>query len=225
MLRKMLLIAAAVSIPIGATAVSAVVQSGTAGATPLAITCKVTTGTVFFASPGLSQNGSFQTASTSTATTSTVNFKCTPPTATTPGKVKPLAIVTPATQCTAPNVPVTGCVVGQYNYDNAGAFAGNASTLWSQIGTIKLKIGATTYTTALQSSTIATTCLSGEVGFNLKGKLTAPAAHAGETSKLTTCLSGDSGTGTTGNFAADLGQPGITIASATIATDSKFKIT
>lgn len=224
MLRKMLLIASAVAIPMGATAVTAVAQSGTAGATPLAITCKVTTGTVTFAAPGLSQNGSFEAASTSTATTSTVKYKCTPPAAGVVGTTKPLSIVTASTQCLGTDNPVVGCTSGQYNYDNAGAFAGNASTLWSDIGTLKIKIGATTYTTNLQSSTLATTCASGEVGFNLKGKLTAPSAHAGETSKLTTCLSGDSGPGTTGSFVNDLGQPGITIVSATIATDSKAKI-
>jgi len=38
------------------------------------------------------------------------------------------------------------------------------------------------------------------------------------------CLGSDTGPGTTGNFAADLGAPGVTIATAVIAADSKAKI-
>jgi len=228
MLRKMLLIASAIAIPLGATAVTtgitAVAESGTAGATPLAITCKVTSGTVSFASPGLSTNGSFQAAPTSTSTTTSVKYKCTPPAASVVGTTKPLAIVTPATQCTAANVPVPGCVVGQYNYSNEGSFASNAGTLWSEIGTLSIKIGTVNYKATLQSSTLATTCVAGEAGFNLKGKLSAPTAHAGETMKLTVCLSGDSGPGTTGNFVSDLASHTGTIATATIAADSKAKI-
>ncbi len=223
MLRKMLLIAAAVAIPMGATAVTSVIQTGTAGATALAITCKVTSGTVDFAAPGLSQNGSFESASTSTATTTTVKYGCTPP-AGGVGKTNPISITTPSTQCTGTNTPVTGCSVGQYNYDNEGSFASNASTLWSEIGTLSIKIGATKYTANLTSSAVALTCASGEAGFNLKGKLTAPAAHAGEPLKLTTCLGADTGPGTTGNFVNDFNQPGVTIATAAIAADSKAKI-
>ena len=121
-------------------------------------------------------------------------------------------------------MPVNGCTTGQYNYDSVSAFASDASTLWSDIGTLKIKIGATSYIENLTSSSVALTCASGEAGFNLKGKLTAPAAHAGETMKLTACLGSDTGPGTTGVFANDLGAPGVTIATAALATDSKAKI-
>jgi hypothetical protein len=224
MLKKMLLIAAAVAIPMGATAVTAVVQSGTAGAvTPLAITCKVSSGTVTFAPPGISQNGSFESASTSTTTTTTVKYKCSPPTGSI-GTTAPLNIVTANTQCTGTNTPVTGCSTGQYNYDSTSGFASNASTLWSDIKTLSIKIGTTTYKANLASSSVSITCASGEAGFNLKGKLTAPAAHAGETMKFTACLGSDTGPGTTGVFANDFGAPGVTIATAALAADSKAKI-
>ncbi len=224
MLRKMLLIASAVAIPLGAfgvTAVTSVAQSGTAGATALAITCKVTSGTVDFATPGLSQNGSFESASTSTTTTTTVKYNCGSPGT---GKTNPINITTANTACTGTNTPVTGCSSGQYNYDSVGDFASSASTLWSSIGTLKIKIGATSYTAALTSSSVALTCASGEAGFNIKGHLTAPAADAGQTVKDTVCLGSDTGPGTTGNFENDLGAPGVTIATAAIAADSKAKI-
>jgi hypothetical protein len=223
MLRKMLLIASAVAIPLGATAVTTVAQSGPAGATALAITCKVSSGIVTFAPPGISQNGSFEAASTSTTNTNTVKYKCSPPAGST-GTTNPLAITTASTQCTAPNVPVTGCTVGQYNYDSTSGFAGSASTLWSDIGNVSIKIGSTTYTDHLTSSAVLVTCASGEAGFSLKGKLTAPAAHAGETAKLSTCLGTDTGPGTTGVFANDFGAAGVTIATAALMPDSKFKI-
>ena len=223
MLRKMLLIAAAIAIPLGATAVTTVAESGPAGATPLAITCKVTSGTVDFAPPGLSQNGSFESASTSTATTTKVKYACSPP-AGGVGKTNPLSITTANTQCTGTNTPVTGCTAGQYNYDSVSGFASSASTLWSDIGTLFIKIGAIKYQETLTSSSVALTCASGEAGFNLKGKLTAPAAHAGEPMKLTVCLGSDTGPGTTGSFANDLGAPGVTIATANLAADSKAKI-
>jgi len=224
MLRKMLLIASAIAIPLGAigvTAVTSVAQSGTAGATALAITCKATSGTVDFATPGLSSNGSFESASTSTTTSTTVKYGCG---SAGTGKENPINITTPSTACTGTNTPVTGCTSGQYNYDSVGGFASSATTLWSEVGTLKIKVGATSYTETLTSSSAALTCASGEAGFNLKGKLTAPAAHAGETMKLTACLGSDTGPGTTGNFVADLGAPGVTIATAALATDTKVKI-
>jgi hypothetical protein len=223
MLRKMLLIASAVAIPLGATAVTSVVQTGTAGATALAITCKVTTGTETFAPPGISQNGSFEAASTSTTTSTTIKYKCSPPTGSI-GTTKPISITTPSTQCTGTDTPVTGCTAGQYNYDSVADFASGGSTLWSAVGTLTVKIGTTSYKATLNASSFAITCASGEAGFNLKGKLTAPAAHAGEAMKSTVCLGSDTGPGTTGMFANDIGKPGVTIATAAIATDSKLKI-
>ena len=224
MLRKMLLIASAVAIPMGAfgvTAVTSVAQSGTAGATALAITCKVTTGALDFATPGLSSGGSFESSPSSTASTSTIKYNCA---SAGTGTTKPSSILSASTACTGTNTPLVGCTAGQYNYDNEGTFAAGATTLWSRIGSLKIKVGSTSYTVQLTASNRALTCASGEAGFNIKGKLSAPAAHAGEAVKDTVCLGGDSGPGTTGNFVTDFTTPGVTIATATIATDSKLKI-
>ena len=225
MLRKIVLIAAAVAIPMGATAVSAVAQSGTAGATALAITCKSTAGAVNFASPGVSNHGSFSSSPTSTTTTTTSTFSCG---SAGTGTAKPQNIVTNSTQCTGTNTPVTGCTAGQYNYDSTNEFTNSASTLWQSLPKLKVVVGATTYTSKSSSSS-ATVCSGGEAGFVIKGKLTAPAAHAGEATKLSVCLGSDSGPGTTGSFTNDYvsasgGNTGITIAKANFASDTKLKI-
>jgi hypothetical protein len=223
MLRKMLLIAAAVAIPMGATAVTTVVQSGTAGATALSITCKNTGGAVDFALPGVSNNGSFSSSPTSTTTTTASTFNCG---SAGTGKSKGMSIVSNSTPCTGTNTPVTGCSVGQYNYDSASAFGSSGSQLAAEIPKLKIVIGTTTYITKTVSSAV-TLCSGGEAGFVLKGKLTSPAAHAGEAAKLTVCLGSDTGSGTTGSFTKDytnISTDGATIATANFASDTKVKI-
>ena len=227
MLRKMLLIASAIAIPLGATAVTtgitAVAESGTAGATALAITCKSTSGGVTFATPGVSQNGSFSSSPTSTTKTSTANFNCGAPGT---GKSKGMSLVSNSTQCTGTNTPVTGCTAGQYNYDSASGFASSGATLAAEIPTLKIVIGTTTYISKTSTSAV-TLCSGGEAGFNIKGKLTSPAAHAGEATKLTVCLGADTGLNTTGSFTNDYGAistNGAVIATAAFASDTKLKI-
>jgi hypothetical protein len=225
MMRKMLLIASAVAIPLGAIGVTAVAGSTMAGAsnsTLLAITCHITGATVTFATPGLSQDGSISASSSSTTTTSAQALNC--GTAGT-GSSPALSIVTASTPCTT--VPTPPACVGQppadFNYDSTAGFSSSGGTLAASIPKIKFKIKTTSYTSKTTSSA-GTVCTGGELGFVLKGKLTAPAAHAGEATKVTACLGADTGTGTTGSFTADFGQPGVTIATAALAADSKAKI-
>ena len=224
MIRKMLLIASAVAIPLGATAVTAVAGTSSAGAvTPLAISCTLGNPVVSFAAPGLSQNGSFTTAPTSTTTTSAQTLKCGGAgNGTGPGQ----SIVSNNTACTATNVPVTGCTAPppqMYNYDSVAGFSGTATTLWMQVPVINATINGTNYSSSSKSSA-GIVCAGGELGFKIKGKLTAPAAHAGEATKVLVCLGSDTGPGTTGSFTNDFNQPGRTIATATMANDSKLKI-
>jgi len=220
MIRKMLLIASAIAVPLGATAVSAVAGPSIAGATPLAITCHISGVTINFATPGISQGGSFTSSPTSTSTTTASTLACgSAGSGTSAGNT----LVKDNTQCTGTNAPVTGCSVGQYNYDSASAFAGGATTLWTQLPKMKFKINGVTYKSKSTSSS-STFCTGGEPGFTIKGKLTSPAAHANEPAKLTACLGHDTGPGTTGSFAADFNQPGVTIATVDLASDSKAKI-
>jgi hypothetical protein len=92
-----------------------------------------------------------------------------------------------------------------------------------QLPKMKFKINGVTYKSK-SSSSKSTVCTGGEPGFVIKGKLTAPLAHAGEPAQLTACLGHDTGPGTTGVFSADFNQPGVTISTVDLASDSKAKI-
>jgi hypothetical protein len=161
-------------------------------------------------------------------TTSAQTLSCTPGGA---GSGPALSIVTNSTPCTGPGAPAVGCTTPPpqvYNYDSVSGFAGSSTTLWTSIPVFNFKIGAVKYSSTSTSSK-GTTCTSAtlgtELGFVIKGKLTKPAAHAGEATKVVACLGTDTGPGTTGNFAADLGAPGVTIATASLdSTTSKIKI-
>jgi len=221
MTRKILLIASAIIIPLGATAVTVVAEPATAGAAPLAITCHFTSGVTTFASPGLSLNGSVSASPTSTSTTTASGLNCG---GAGTGTGNGNSITSNSTPCTGTNLPAPGCALGLYNYDSVGAVAANATTLWMQLPKIKFTIAGTAYQSKSSSSNFSIACASGEAGFIIKGKLTKPLAHAGETTKVQVCLGSDTGPGTTGVFAADLGVAGVTIATANVAADSKIKI-
>jgi hypothetical protein len=219
------MVAAAIAIPLGGIAVTAVTGSAVAGATPLAITCHLSAGTVTFATPGLSGNGSITSATTSSSSTSAETLSCG---SAGTGSSSGQSIVTDNTACTGTNAPEPGCTLGQYSYDTVGGFTSGSSTLWTRLSKFKFKIGTTTYK-AKSSSSKQTVCGGIEGGFVIKGKLTAPAAHAGEATKLVVCFSGDSGSHTTDNFTTDFGNassnPLIVIATAGIdPTLSKVKI-
>ncbi len=72
MIRKLLLVAAAIAMPASAGAVTLVATAPTAGAAAT-INCHVA-GTVSFATPGLTHNGKVTTATTSTTNVSTETY-------------------------------------------------------------------------------------------------------------------------------------------------------
>jgi len=229
MMRKMLLIASAIAIPLGAIGVAAINGStvaGASGSTLLNITCKIGGSTVTFASPGLSNDGAISASSTSTTNTSAQTLTCG---AAGNGTGPALSIVTNSTPCTAAGVPAAPCTAPppqMYSYDTVSGFGGSSTTLWTSIPKFKFKIGSTSYTSKSKSS--AGTVCGSELGFVIKGKLSAPAAHANEATKVTACLGTDTTTGTcsgTGLFANDLGFTGCTIVTASLdPTTSKIKI-
>jgi hypothetical protein len=223
MMRKMLLIASAIAIPLGAIGVTAVAGSTMAGAsnnTLLNITCHLSGATVTFAAPGLSANGTVSPNPTSTTTTSAQTLTCgTAGNGTSPG----LSIVSASTPCTGTNTPITGCALGLFVQDSTAGFSSSGGTLAASIPKIKFTIGATTYVSKTTSSA-GLVCTGGELGFVLKGKLKSPAAHVNELTKVTACLGTDTGTNTTGMFTNDFGAAGVTIATANLAADSKAKI-
>ena len=72
MIRRLLLVAAAIIMPASAGAVTLVATAPTAGAAAT-INCHVA-GTIYFATPGLTHNGKVTTATTSTTNVSTETY-------------------------------------------------------------------------------------------------------------------------------------------------------
>ena len=231
MIRKLLVVAAAAAIPMGALAVGAV-GSGVAGAaanTP--ITCAFT-GTVSFGAPGLSHFGSATPNKTSTTNTSGSTFsgpQC-GLNGSNPGNLTAqfpahMIVSKNTTKCskTIPNNPIPGCVKGDYVTDQASALTSGSTgaSLKKALkkGTLALPGGVS----APFKTSVAGTyggCGGGEQGFQISGTVKNK-SYSYTTFALTICLGADTGSGTSGDFATDvvtaLASPsGPTIATATI---------
>jgi hypothetical protein len=224
-LRKLLTLIILGSVPVLSFGVAQVVTSGTAGAATTVCTGVAPGQTITFASPGISQLGTAQVSKKSKTAVSSGTISCVKKTKTKSGTVPAGTITTKATSadlCQNDSNPPSPCPTGDYVYDSSTEFVSGASTLWKDIKTETWTIGTTTYTDALSASAEATTCASNEAGFNLTGKLTAPAADAGKAATIVACLLGDTGPNTTGNFLADITSevegtgPTIVIATATL---------
>jgi hypothetical protein len=222
MIRKMLVIAAAISMPIAAvTAIG--MTSGVAGAKTVVppdpdITCTVSA-TVNFASPGLSQAGSITTAKTSDSTTTPTIFGgsgCS-------GGGGANTIASKNTKCAKkPPQPTSNpaCAPGYYGYDSWGDFtSGGTSSIQKALKNLDFTINGIAYETKTTGSAEIVNGVCGdEVGFQITGTVKGPKQDKGQTSTLTACLGSISGTGlgTETTFEdAVIGQQG-TVASAQI---------
>jgi hypothetical protein len=237
MIRKMLVFAAAVAMPAAAMAgVTAVAGGGIASAKalpPVTGSCGLT-GSVTFAKPGLSFNGSLTNKSTETSKS-----------AITPGGgicgtkgiknnivsgTSPCATTTPkAPECTL--APAKTLAKDPNFYDTASslATAGVSNIVTSLSGGIPAVNNGTKVTlqvTAPNTSAILPGGVCGTtVGFHLSGAVTNGGAAGHYV--LNICLIGDTGTSTTGAFFTDYaaaagGNTAITIAKATIASPSSL---
>ena len=238
MIRKMLVIAAAVAMPAAAlAAVTTVGASGVAGAVKTydSQTCAVT-GSVTFAAPGLSYSGSLGKKSTvkSLSSETATGTGCGAGVSGSAGISS--KITTAATDCNIPPVPpatnpaicASATTKQHFAYSNASnlATAGVASIVAS-LGPKGLKLydngnkvtGAVT-TPGTNSVLPGGACGSG-IGFSLAGNTNV----TGLTYALTLCLVGDTGTNTTNAFFTDYlaaagGDTSITIATATVSASS-----
>jgi len=231
MIRKILLIASAIAIPLGATAVTAVNGSTSAGAVSVPIVCHPTgtLGVVTWAAPGLTLGGTVSASPTSSTTTTAQTLNCGAlGGGTAAARTGATAIVTSSTVCTGPNLPLPGCAAGLYNHSSISGLAGNSGTLWNSLPTVSWKIGTTNYTMSSSSSNTAAGCIAlGEIGFTIHGTITTgPAARMGHAAKYVACFSTDAGPGTTGSFTADLGNPtfGGTIVTAVLSANGKLRV-
>ncbi len=233
MIRKLLVVAAAVAMPASAmAAVTAVGSSSIAGAvtkTYTTMSCTVT-GSVTFAKPGLSYNGSISAAATSKAKTAATatgtgcgKITAADPTGT--ANTTKNTITSASTDCNTASPPLPGACTKEtatkfYAYDTASNLAtAGVSSIVSSLGPKGLKLvdnhNAVTgdVTTGGTTSVVGGACGSGNVGFQLSGNTNVSTL----TYNLLLCIDGDTGTGTTGVFGTDYlaaagGNTGITIA-------------
>ena len=233
MIRKMLVIAAAVAMPAAALAgVTAVGSSAIATAkTPLeSVNCALT-GTVTFAKPGLSSGGTLTNKTVEDSSTAvTPSGGC----GTTTIKEK---IATPTTLCPYPTTTPTACTgvtalsKDKYYYDTDSSFASaGVSSIVASLSTkgikakdngnsVTLKVGDTGDQTA--SSVLPGGVCGSDAGFQLTGDT----SKTGLTYVLNVCLTTDTGTGTTGSFLADVASSTGTIATAAIGGSATLDFT
>jgi len=187
MIRKLLLVAAAIAMPASAGAVTLVATAPTAGAAAT-INCHVA-GTVSFATPGLTHNGKAVTTTSSTTNVSTETY--TKGTTACAGTGPALAIKSTNTKCNAKNeTTVVPACVGHptdYGYGSFDSYAASgATTLQADVKTLtftvnKVKYTSTTSTT--KGSVAEVGCPTSktygtEAGFEIKGKITAPTSSS-----------------------------------------------
>jgi hypothetical protein len=246
MMRKLLIIAAAVAMPASAlAAVTAVGSSGVAGAagkTYTSMSCTVT-GTVTFAKPGLSYDGSLSAASVSKAKSSATatGTACGKKTTTDPsGTVNTTkdTITTPSTNCNTSSSPPPVCsketATKFYAYDTASSLASSGvSSIVSSLGPTGIKLvdnynAVTGDVTESGTSAIdpGGACGAANVGFELQGNTNI----TNLTYNLVLCIVGDTGTNTTGSFYTDYldasgGDTLITIATGSFSGNSELSFT
>lgn len=232
MIRKLLVVAAAIAMPVSAlTALSAVVGSGVAGArapTVTAISC-TTGGTITFATGGLSVdgNGTSNKTDTTTAAVTSTGTGCNTP--------NPVNITAKATKCKAGVTPQTATVSGipatapftvppapvcvpnsknkypgnelyyglAWNYATGGSST-IATALKHGIGYDDSGFPLTLLVTAAGTTTInpGGACGAHDAGFQVTGGIKKDTTGAVYTLRL--CLSTDSGTNVAGTFVSDL---------------------
>jgi len=235
MIRKMLVLAAAVAMP--ATAMAAV-TAGTA-ATTAGAAAKVYTstscalsGSVTFAAPGLSHNGSLgkkaTTISTSALTPGAI-LSGTGGCGSTTVKSKVTSAATNCLTAPAPLPPACASATAKlpYAYDTASSLAssGVAGIVASLSKGIKLSDNGNkvtgTVTLAGTTAVVGGACGAGNIGFNIAGNTNV----TGLTYNVLLCITGDAGPGTSGAFGTDYlaaagGNTTITIASGVYGGNS-----
>jgi hypothetical protein len=241
MIRKMLIVGAAVVMPLATMGVLASAGTATAAkaAPPTVITTTCTFGSnVNFQSPGLSQHGQFtSTKGTSTSSTSggafsscNGQFLSFGTNGTTSGSLPNNNLVSKDTTCTGTDTPVVGCQkkpVKLYNYDSTAGFAGSgAATIAKALKKPVLTIEGVTLS-GKTTHVSEVVCNGTDVGFALTGtvKASSPGKIAANF-QVVACLASDTaadapgttGGGSSGNFLTDLG--GNTPANGGVADDN-----
>jgi hypothetical protein len=239
MMRKFLIVAVAVAMPASALAAMATVGSpGIAGAASKYKTqsCAIT-GSVTFAKPGLSYDGTLSKNTTSTATSAATatGTGCGAGTATTSTLTS--KIVSPSTDCNTASSPPAACAketaTKYYAYDNSSSLASSGtSSIVSSLGPKGLNVydnGNEVNARVTSSGTSAVDpggACGTNVGFQLKGSTNVKTL----TYDLLLCITGDTGAKTTGSFYNDYitsseGDNSIVIATGIFGSSSALSFT
>ena len=214
MMRKLLLVAAAIAMPASASAVTLVATASPAGA--LMTNCHVS-GIITFAPAGLSHNGYVTTATTSTTHVSTQTY--TPGTTACTGTGPALSINSSNTKCSATGATTTiPACIGHLTYYGYGSFKAYQATAASGLLTVTralhFTINGTTYTSRTCAATGCVaihTCPTSptygmESGYEIKGTITTPPTSAATVAIV--CIGAITGTSLKVQFGAT--RPGFT---------------
>jgi hypothetical protein len=190
MIRKMLVIAAAIAMPVSVIAVTGV----TAGAKVVvppdpAVTCSVSA-TVNFASPGISTPGSVQAGKTTTTNTTSESFGggCTgtaPPNMIASSGVKCTGVGTPSSNTACPGKKPTMYGYGSWqNFEDTGT-----ASIQKALKKLNFTINGIAYSakTTASAQIVGGVCGS-EAGFQVSGTIAAPKNDKGQTFNLNACL-------------------------------------
>ena len=203
MIRKLLVIAAAIAMPIGAvTAIGA--TSGVAGAKGTVspdpgVTCTASA-TVTFAPPGLSQAGATTTAKVTDTTTTPTSFASYKGNGCSGGSSSGYTIASKATKCAKKGTQPSSnpaCAPGLYGYDSWGNFtSGGTTSIQKALKKLSFTVNGIAYQTKTSGSmeVVGGACGS-EVGFQITGTVSAPKQDKGQSAVLTACLGAITGTG------------------------------
>jgi hypothetical protein len=218
MIRKMLVVAAAIAMPLSVIAAT----GGTAGAKGVKpppnppVTCTISA-TVNFAPPGISNAGSADSSKTSTTTTSSQTYGgsgCS-------GSAAGVNIVSKSTKCAKKGPQPSSnsaCEPGEYGYDSWANFAsGGTASIQKALKSLSFTVNTIAYSSKITtSSEVVDGACGSEVGFQLGGTVSAPKVDKGQAVSLLACLGTVTGTGLSGStFASNIGGPG-TVATAQI---------
>jgi len=241
MIRKLLVFAAAVAMPAAAlAAVSTVGSAGVAGAagkTYDSQTCAIS-GSVTFATPGLSYNGSLSKKSTSTADSAATSTGTGCGNKTTGTSTLKNKIVSPSTNCNTATPPLPGACAGEtskefYAYDNSSSLASSGtSSIVTSLGPKGINIYDNGNKVNGQVTTDGTSAVDpgGACGTNVGFQLQGNTNVSGLTYDLLLCITGDTGTDTTGSFYNDYidsseGDAAIVIATGVFGGSSGLSFT
>ncbi len=198
MIRKLLVIAAAVAVPTATMAgVTAITGAGIAAAAkpaPVPVTCSLS-GTVTFNKPGLYPTGSITKMTTATTKTA----------------------ITPGGASACGTKTIKSAIEDQYYFDTVGSLlSGPADILAALAAGVKTQDNGNNFVlvpTSASSILPGDTCGASEVGFAISGNVTGVLGVLTAFS-MNVCLSGDSDPSTTNNFFGGLTGGVAIIASA-----------